>query len=155
MSESKARSPQRPSKPLEALDALLAEPAGNPVRRAMWLDEVDRRLRPHLPEELAPHVRLANINNGKLVFVVDAPVWQSRLRMSAPELIDVARSIGLAATEVVARASKTPLAPPEPAPLRPVPLSAHARKALQSALASLEAADPDRKTDEPDDSGTG
>ncbi|KAB8186313.1 DUF721 domain-containing protein [Lysobacter maris] len=141
MSDSKARSPRRQPAPQEALDALLAEPAGDPIRRALWLDEVDRRLRPHLPPSLAPHARLANINHGKLVFVVDAPVWQSRLRMSAPELLNVARSIGLTATDVVIKASKTPHAPPRPAPRQPVPMSARAKQALRAALDSLPTAD--------------
>lgn len=149
MSDSKARSTRRTAAPREALEALLSEPAGDPIRRALWLDEVDRRLRPHLPPSLAPHARLANVDHGKLVFVVDAPVWQSRLRMSAPELIDVARSIGLTATDVVIKASKTPLAPPRPAPRQPIPMSARAKLALQSALASLPATDSSDDPDEP------
>ncbi|MFX4347626.1 DUF721 domain-containing protein, partial [Acinetobacter baumannii] len=75
-----------------ALDALLKEPAGDVVRRALWLDELDRRLRPCLPEPLAAHARLANVDRNRLVFVVDAPVWRARLRLAAPEILDAARS---------------------------------------------------------------
>ena len=114
MSEFKP-SPRRPSSPVAALDALLAEPAGDPIRRAMWLDELDRRLRPLLPSPLAAHARLANYERGRLVFVVDAPVWRAKLRLLAPELLDAARSIGLAAVEFVQVRSAATTAPPIPA----------------------------------------
>jgi hypothetical protein len=138
MSDFKSKPPvYRHSSPTEALDALLADPAGDPVRRAMWLDDLDRRLRPHLPASLAPHARLANFSHGRLVFVVDAPVWRSRLRLAAPELLNVARSIGLAAAELVVKTTTTPHAPPERAPRKAIPLSTAAQQALQAALASL------------------
>ncbi|MDQ3618459.1 MAG: DUF721 domain-containing protein [Pseudomonadota bacterium] len=141
MSDFKSKPPSRsPSSPLPALDALLAEPAGDPIRRAVWLDGLDRRLRPCLPPSLAAHARLANFNKGKLVFLVDAPVWRAKLRLAAPELLDVARSIGLAAVELVIKTS-TPVASPMQATRKPIPLSAAAQQALQAALASLK--DPD------------
>src|SRR5690606_40109503 len=51
MSDSRSRSPD----PRPALDALMAEPAGDPLRRALWLDALDRRLRPCLPPSIAAH----------------------------------------------------------------------------------------------------
>src|SRR5690606_40087586 len=115
MSEFKP-SPRRPSSPVAALDALLAEPAGDPIRRAMWLDELDRRLRPLLPSPLAAHARLANYERGRLVFVVDAPVWRAKLRLLAPELLDAARSIGVAAVELVVKTRLGSASPPPAAP---------------------------------------
>lgn len=141
MSDSKPRPPRRPSAPVAALDALLAEPAGDPIRRAMWLDELDRRLRPLLPSPLAAHARLANYERGRLVFVVDAPVWRAKLRLLAPELLDAARSIGLAAVEFVVKTSLVPATTPPAAPRNTVTMSPAAREALQAALASLR---PDR-----------
>jgi len=141
MSDSKPRPPRRPSAPVAALDALLAEPAGDPIRRAMWLDELDRRLRPLLPSPLAAHARLANYERGRLVFVVDAPVWRAKLRLLAPELLDAARSIGLAAAEFVVKTSLAPATPPPAAPRNTVTMSPAAKEALQAALASLR---PDR-----------
>lgn len=143
MSGSRSRPPpRRPSSPQAALDALLAEPAGDPIRRALWLDGLDRQFRPYLPSSLAAHSRLANFENGRLVFVVDAPVWRARLRLAAPELLDVARSLGLAAVELVI---KTALAP-VPAPVQVVrhnkPISVASQQALQAALASLKDPDP-------------
>lgn len=142
MSDFKSKPPsRRPSSPQPALDALLAEPAGDPIRRALWLDGLDRRLRPCLPPSLAAHARLANFNNGKLVFLVDAPVWQAKLRLAAPEVLVVARSLGLAATELVIKTS-IPVTSPMQATRKAIPLSAAAQQALQAALASLKDPDP-------------
>ncbi|UHQ22577.1 DUF721 domain-containing protein [Lysobacter sp. 5GHs7-4] len=147
MSDSKSKPPKRPpSTPRDALEALLAEPAGNPIRRALWLDGLDRRLRPLLPPSLAAHARLANFDNGKLVFVVDAPVWRAKLRLAAPELLDAARSVGLDAAELIVKTTA-----PVAAPVRPVrkalPMSAAAQKALADALASLKEPDPSDSDD--------
>lgn len=132
-----SRSPRRPPAPQAALDALLADPAGQPLRRALWLDELDRRLRLHLPQPLAAHARLANFDCGRLVFVVDAPVWRTRLRLAAPEVLETARSIGLDAVELVVKttvaapgaAARTPKAPP--------PITEAAQRELRAALATL------------------
>lgn len=132
---------RRASHPQAALDALLAEPAGDPIRRALWLDGLDRRLRPLLPASLAAHAQLANFERGRLVFVVDAPVWRARLRLAAPQLLESARSVGLAAAELAITIKPASTSTPPPAPIRPIPMSATAQRALQSALASLK--DPD------------
>src|SRR3970282_1782563 len=135
--------PRRPSSPRAALDALLEDPAGDPIRRALWLDDLDLRLRPSLPSppaapsRLAAHARLANYENGRLVYLVDAPVWRAKLRLLGPELLDAARSIGLAAVEFVIRTSLPPVAPPLQRARNTVPMSAAAQQALQAALASL------------------
>ena len=142
---SEPRKPRRPGAPQAALDALLAEPAGDPIRRAIWLDGLDRQLRPLLPPTLAPHVRLANFERGRLVFVVDAPVWRAKVRLAAPELLDAARSLGLEATELVVKTTLSSPAGPALPPLanaRTRPMSKTASDALQAALASLKQSDP-------------
>ena len=129
-----------PSTPRAALDALLAEPAGGPVRRAMWLDELDQRFRPLLPPSLAAHARLANYERGRLVFVVDAPVWRAKMRLAAPELLDAARSIGLDAAELIVKTT-TPVTASPQSDRKAKPISATALTALQTALELLK--DPD------------
>lgn len=133
----------RPSAPQEALDALLAGPSGDPLRRALWLDAMDLRLRNCLPPELAAHARLANIDrSGKLVFVVDAPVWRAKLRLAAAEVLDAARSIGLGATDLIVKTTITPLIDkPTRVERTAKPMSAASRDALRAALDSLQ--DPD------------
>lgn len=126
-----------PGPPREALDALFAAGHADPLRRALWLEALEQRLRPHLPPAIAAHARLANVDGGRLVFLVDSPVWKARLRLASAELLDAARSVGLQCDEVVVKVATTPLEPAPPASRRPVPLSAATREALEAALASL------------------
>src|SRR5690606_15699074 len=103
----------RPGAPREALDALFAAGHADPLRRALWLDALEQRLRPHLPPGLSAHARFANVDGGRLVFLVDSPVWKARLRLATAELLDAARSVGLQCGEVVVKVATAPL---EPAP---------------------------------------
>lgn len=136
MSDSKNRT--RPAGvPRQALDAVLGDAGSDPVRRALWLDALDRQLRAALPSPLADRCRLANLVKERLVFLVDTPVWRARLRLAAPELLLAARSLGLEATEVTVKIRTSPPRPPEPAQRRTVALSAASREALQAALDSL------------------
>lgn len=123
--------------PRAALDALLAGQAGSILRRAQWLDAVDRLLRPHLPPGLEAHARLANVRGNRLVFVVDAPVWHAKLRLAAPALIDAARSIGLEVDDVGVRTTTAPLRPSPPAAAPRTPMSAIAQSGLEAALELL------------------
>lgn len=146
MSDSRSRPPApRASAPQAALDALLGDASGgNPIRRALWLDKLDQRLRPLLPPPLAAHARLANVDGARLVFLVDSPVWHAKVRLAATGLLDAARSLGLDVTQVVV---KTTLQPPV-AQAQPTatPISATANQAVRDALASL------RETDAKDES---
>ena len=129
------------------MEALLSDVAFDPLRRALWLDALDQRLRPSLPPSLVNHARLANLDGGRLVYVVDAPVWRAKLRLVAPELLDAARSLGLGVTDLVVKVTTLPVQSPERAEGRKTtPMSAAAKEALQAALASL--VDPKEKGSE-------
>jgi hypothetical protein len=134
----------RPAVPQAALDALLEGDAGQPLRRALWLDMLDQKLRPYLPPPLAAHARLANLDRGRLVFLVDSPVWHARLRLLADPLLDAARSLGLEATELVVKTTTATLpdqrrsAVAKAAETPSTPLSATAQATLREALALLE-----------------
>jgi hypothetical protein len=108
------------------------------MRHALWLDALDQRLRPHLPPSLAAHARLGNVNGAELVFIVDSPIWRARLRLAAPELLEAARRVGLAVSNVTVKTATRPQQVQPPPPRPPIPMSAGARDALQAALASLE-----------------
>lgn len=128
----------RSTAPTAALDALLSGTAGDPLRRALWLDELDRRLRPHFPSSLAAHARLANVDGATLVVLVDSPIWHARMRLAASELLDAARSIGLDVTRIAIKTARQSVAPlPRTGPAA-LPMSATARDALRDALASLQ-----------------
>jgi hypothetical protein len=137
--------PKRFAAPQSALDALLVGAAGDPVRRALWLDALDQRLRTCLPPPLAAHARLANVDRDRLVYLVDAPVWHAKLRMHGPQLLDAARSLGLQVTTLTVRINRAPESPQDPARQRVEPMSASARQALDAALASLTDAQHGRK----------
>lgn len=138
--------PLAPGRPRAALDALLAEAAGNPLRRAMWLDSVDQLLRPFLPPGVAAHARLANVRGDKLVFVVDAPVWHARLRLAIPALVDAARSVGLDVSGASVKTTLQPLRPLPPAAPPATPISAASQSGLEAALALLRSDAPEEKT---------
>lgn len=161
MSSSGSRpSGNTPSGPTAALDALLAGTEGDPVRRALWLEALDLRLRPCLPQPLAAHAQLANVDRNRLVFLVDAPVWHARLRLLAPQLLDSARSLGLQVTTLAIKIRATQGMTHDSRALdagrhpsqRGKPMSETSRRALQAALDSLrpasnrEKSDPDHET---------
>ena len=119
------------------MEALLSDVAFDPLRRALWLDALDQRLRPSLPPSLAPHARLANLDGGRLVYVVDAPVWRAKLRLVAPDILDAARSLGLGVAELIVKTTTDPFVPLARSESKAIPMSAAAKEALQAALASL------------------
>lgn len=148
--------PSRTAGPKIAADALLDGDANDPgklfLRRAMWLEALDLQLRPGLPSGVAAHARLANVSQGRLVYLVDAPVWHAKLRLAATDVLEVARSIGLEVTELVVKVATGPHAMRAPAigtstAISAPPLSAAAREAFAAALAAR-----DEDSSEPDPS---
>ena len=138
---SEPKSSVRPaSVPKPALDAVMADKSGNPLRRALWLDALDRQLRPQLPPPLRSRCRLANVDGEHLVFLVESPVWHAKLRLAEAQLLDAARSIGLKATRVTIKtASPTPTRSPALDNRNgPHAVSAATHKGLRDALAALQ-----------------
>lgn len=138
---SEPKSSVRPaSVPKPALDAVMADKSGNPLRRALWLDALDRQLRPQLPPPLRSRCRLANVDGEHLVFLVESPVWHAKLRLAEAQLLDAARSIGLKATRVTIKtASTTPSRSPAIDNRNgPHAVSAATHKGLRDALACLQ-----------------
>ena len=138
---SEPKSSVRPaSKPKPALDAVMADKSGNPLRRALWLDALDRQLRPQLPPPLRSRCRLANVDGEHLVFLVESPVWHAKLRLAEAQLLNAARSIGLKATKVTIKtASPTPTRSPALDNRNgPHAVSAATHKGLRDALACLQ-----------------
>ncbi|WP_256643524.1 DUF721 domain-containing protein [Stenotrophomonas sp. 9(2022)] len=138
---SEPKSSVRPaSRPKPALDAVMGDKSGNPLRRALWLDALDRQLRPQLPPALRNRCRLANVDGEHLVFLVESPVWHAKLRLAEAQLLDAARSIGLRATKVTIKtASPTPTrSPAHDNRNGPHAVSAATHKGLRDALAALQ-----------------
>ncbi|TKS54796.1 DUF721 domain-containing protein [Luteimonas yindakuii] len=135
-----------PQTPQPALDTLLGGAAGDPLRRALWLDDLDRRLRPLLPPALAAHARLGNVDGGRLVLLVEAAVWHARARLAGPQILEAARSLGLDVTVLVVRTTSRPASPPPAARPRSRPLSPHAEQALREAVTLLSTTDTDDRS---------
>src|SRR5690606_40064217 len=114
-------------------------PAGDPLRRAIWLDVLDRRLRLCLPPSIAAHARFANLSGNTLVLIVDAPSWNARLRLAETGIIDAARSVGLAVDSVLVRTATAPPPAPRSVERPPKPMSEASRDALRAGLESLRA----------------
>src|SRR5690606_38005711 len=137
MSEPKS-SARSCSVPKPALEAAMADKAGNPLRRALWLDALDRQLRPHLPPALANRCRLANVDGGHLVFLVESPVWHAKVRLAEDQLLDAARSIGLKATRSTVKTATAPPHSPVRNDQRSTAVSEATHKGLRDALAALQ-----------------
>lgn len=119
-----------------ALSAALSSDSVRLIERAMQLQALDRQLRQSLPEPLASHVRLGNLRNDKLVFLVDAPTWKARLRLHANALLDAAAAAGIHTDGITVKVATMQPVPPDAAP--PAPLSAAARKTLRAAAAAIQ-----------------
>lgn len=129
--------------PRAALDALRTDPAGKVLQRAQWLDAIDRLLRPKLPSELRLHVRLSNIRERTLVYLVDAPIWHAKLRLAATDVVASAQAEGLEVTALNVRVSPQPLWPTPPRSTPPAnAVSKAERIAVAEALALLSQEDP-------------
>lgn len=55
---------------------------------AARLQSLDRQIGAWLPEPLAEHVRVANVDPQRLVLQTDSPAWATRLRYLAPTLLE-------------------------------------------------------------------
>jgi hypothetical protein len=131
-----AADPGSPSAALQAAEAGL----GPMFRRARELDRLDHLLRQNLPVALAENSRLANVDADKLVFLVNAPVWKSKLRIMADVLLDAASAAGYPARTLVVKVVP-PAASNSPEPGVGKPLSEAVRESLRATARSVE--DPD------------
>jgi hypothetical protein len=125
--------------PMQPASKSLPGDLASVIERAKQLDALDRRLRQSLPPALAGHVRLGNVRDGKLVFLVSSPVWKAKLRLHADALRDAAAAAGLVASGMTVKVATMQPVPPDAAPR--TPLSASARETLRAAAGAV--ADPE------------
>lgn len=129
--------PDRPP-PRPPLEAASDDRLRRLAERARELDALDRLLRQCLPEPLASRTRLANVRQGRLVFLVDAAGIATALRLHTPELVRAAQAAGVEASALTVkvatmRAAQTATA----APLQP-PLSTATQAKLRAAAGHLD-----------------
>jgi len=112
------------------------------VERARQLDALDCRLRQLLPAATARETRLADVRNGRVVFLASTPAWASRLRLHQAALLAEARAaLGDTVERLTVKVAPLPTVPPDPT--RPKPLSAAAARHLQASATLL--SDPELK----------
>ena len=111
-----------------ALDTLAA--------RARVLDLLDGRLRHHLPATLARECRLADLRNGRLVFIATSSTWATRLRLHQVSLLAEARAATGDTIEHLA-VKVAPLPSPPREQDQSKPLSTAAAKHLRTAAKSI------------------
>lgn len=122
-----------------ALGTAVSGDLGSVIKRARDLDALDRQLRQSLPPSLAPHVRLGNVRDGRLVFLVTSPVWKAKLRLYADVIRDAASAAGLQASGMTVKVAT--MLPVPPAAASHAPLSSSARDSLRAAADAV--ADPE------------
>lgn len=69
---------------------------GGLLRRASLLAQLDNALAGSLHPDLANHMRVANVRDGRLILLAPSAAWATRLRMQAAQLLEVLRRLGLA-----------------------------------------------------------
>jgi hypothetical protein len=105
------------------------------AKRARDLDALDEKLRHQLPETLARECHLADLRNGRLVFLATSPTWAARVRMHQADLLANARAItGDSVEHFVVKVAALPTVPPEPAKRKPLSTAAanHLRTAAKT-----------------------
>ncbi|MFC5489619.1 DciA family protein [Dokdonella soli] len=104
--------------------------------RARALDALDERLRHLLPAAVARETRLADVRNGRIVFLASSPTWASRIRLYQAALLAEARAaLGGAVERFAVKVAPLPTVPPEPT--KPKPLSAATARHLRATAKAL------------------
>lgn len=104
---------------------------GTLADRARALDALDDRLRHLLPEAVARETRLADVRNGRIVFLASSPTWASRIRLYQSALLAEANTaLGGGVERFTVKVAPLPTVPPEPT--RPKPLSSAAALHLRA-----------------------
>jgi hypothetical protein len=104
--------------------------------RARALDALDQRLRSLLPAAVARETRLADVRDGRIVFLASDPTWASRIRLHQATLLAEARTaLGGGVERFAVKVAPLPAVPPEPA--KPKPLSAATARHLRAAAKAL------------------
>jgi len=106
------------------------------AERARALDALDLRLRRLLPVSTARETRLADVRNGRVVFLASSPTWASRLRLHQSTILAEARAaLGGGVERFAVKVAPLPTVPPEPT--KPKPLSAATARHLMATATIL------------------
>ncbi len=106
------------------------------VARARALDALDRQLRQPLPDALRRQVKLATVQDGRIVFLASSSTWAAKLRLQQNAIIAQARLVsGLPIEKFTVKVAALPPVLREPA--KPKPLSKASAAHLRAVARSL------------------
>lgn len=89
-----------------------------------------------LPDATARETRLADVRNGRVVFLASSPTWASRLRLHQSAILAEARAaLGDGVERFAVKVAPLPTVPPEPT--KPKPLSAATARHLKATATIL------------------
>ncbi len=92
--------------------------------RARALDALDERLRRLLPAATARETRLADVRNGRIVFLASSSTWASRLRLYQSSILAEARAaLGGAVERFTVKVAPLPIVPQNPTKRKPLSAS--------------------------------
>lgn len=64
------------------------------MSKAQRLQKMQSQLHKLLPDDLAPHVQVANLRGDRLILTADSSAWASRLRYQSADLLTRLKSAG-------------------------------------------------------------
>ncbi|MCK9489437.1 MAG: DUF721 domain-containing protein [Xanthomonadales bacterium] len=111
---------------------------GKLAAHAGRLAELDTCLNRVMSPTLAAQVRLANMRDGKLVFLASSPAWATRLRYAQVGILEAAQQLGLEVRELLVKVVSEPPAAADEVRPAVAPLSETAARHLALAARLLE-----------------
>jgi hypothetical protein len=136
--------PEDSSRSPDGIDAILAgrsETASAVYRHALWLLELQRRLRALLAPPLNDHVTVANCRKGALIIHADSAAWAARLRFRIPDILAGFKETPPDAAIQSVRIKVRPPDSTQPPPPAQLTISDDTARLLQSVAESI--SDPD------------
>ncbi|MEO8460793.1 MAG: DciA family protein [Dokdonella sp.] len=106
------------------------------AKRARALDCLDERLRRLLPDTIARECRLADVRDGRMIFLATGSTWAARLRLHHAALLAEASTVlGIELKQISVKVAPRPSVAAET--VKHKPLSITAARHLQNAARSL------------------
>lgn len=131
----RSRGPKH-AKPVAEL--VRSDKLGKLAAHAGRLAELDTSLNRVMAPTLAAQVRLANVRDGKLVFLAMSPAWAARLRYAQAGILEAAQALGLDVRELQVKVVSAPPRAESAVPATVPPLSETAARHLALATRLLE-----------------
>jgi hypothetical protein len=64
---------------------------GHIIKQASKIRTLDAAVKKHLPENIAKHVQVVNLHQGRLTLSATTPAWASKVKFMLPDLLEALR----------------------------------------------------------------